>query len=835
MRKLLNLIIMFAGAASVSASTFVVPSDREMVHRADAIVIGSALDSYPQFTSDGGIETVTPFSVEQFIKGVELRQVINIYEPGGATRDLATVIAGVPRFEPGERVMLFLKRTGSERWSVAELVLGKFRFASDISGRKLLIRDEDEIVGWDPDLRPHQELRRSAERFTEFVREEASSGAAHPDYVVPADPLLVTPQLRPSSQSANRPSLVPVTTATYTATSYTMTISGTMGSRWNVFPNAVTFFAGASGEPGALGNGTTAVQLALSAWTNDAGSNVNYVYGGTDSTHTQGLHATDGANTVLFERDLSSWGISPFTCSANGYSGTLGIGGVTSASGTNVVNGETFVTTLEGDVEMNRGLANCTLLFSNGDFNTAVTHEIGHTLGFRHSDQNRNSNAACSTDPSLECSNLAVMKSFIPNGINGVLQPWDINAVRAVYPGSTLPPPPPPCVAPTILSSSQQQIVTQGFSVTLSVTAAGTAPLSYQWYTGLPGDRSFPIPGGTGASLNIPASGTRTHWARVFNSCGSANSAPVVVVVMLTPSGTSRRNDFNADRKSDILWRNFGTGENAIWLMDGFTVSSSSNIRSEDLTWKIVGTGDFDGDGKSDILWRNTSTGQNAIWLMDGFTLRSGSLITSENFVWAIVGIGDFDGDGKSDILWRKNVTGENAIWLMDGFTLRSGSYIHPEGDLNWMVVGVGDFNADGKADILWRNRSTGDNAIWLMSGFTLSQGSYIRSESLAWYIVGVGDYDGDRKSDILWRNFTTGDNAIWLMDSFTLRSGSYISGTQLLWKVVGAGDYDGDGKADILWRNTLTGQNAIWLMDAFTLRAGAYTQPKDLSWTVIP
>ena len=41
------------------------------------------------------------------------------------------------------------------------------------------------------------------------------------------------------------------------------------------------------------------VQAALATWTNDPGSNVNYVYGGLDSTHTQGLHAADGANTVL--------------------------------------------------------------------------------------------------------------------------------------------------------------------------------------------------------------------------------------------------------------------------------------------------------------------------------------------------------------------------------------------------------------------------------------------------------------------------------------------------------------------------------------------------------
>src|SRR5262249_51276737 len=138
-----------------------------------------------------------------------------------------------------------------------------------------------------------------------------------------------------------------------------------------------------------------------------------------------------------FERDLSSYGVSPFTCSGSGYSGVLGIGGITSASGTNSVNGEAFVTTAEGDVEMNRGVANCTLLFNDGNWNSALTHELGHTLGFRHADQNRTSSGSCSGDPTLECSNPAIMDATIPNGLNAALQQWDINAVRAVYPGST--------------------------------------------------------------------------------------------------------------------------------------------------------------------------------------------------------------------------------------------------------------------------------------------------------------------------------------------------------------------------------------------------------------
>jgi len=421
MRKLLLLTLL---AASANAATFVVPSDREMVRRADAIVIGAALDSYAQPSAEGGIETVTPFSIEEVVKGFDLHHVINIVEPGGALEGRATIIGGVPHFKAGQRLLLFLQRTGNDRWSVTDLVLGKLRFASDVAGRALLVRDEEDIVGWDSDLRPHREPRRSADAFLAFLRSEAAGAAPAEDYVVPVEPL------REPAPRAIQPN------ATFTATSYTMLISGALGSRWNVFPNGVTFFANSAGEPGAPGNGVTAVQTAIAAWDNDPNSNVNYVYGGLDATHTQGLHKADGVNTVLWEQDLSAWAINPFTCSANGYSGTLGIGGITSTSGQHTLNGETFLTTVEGDVMMNNGLANCTLLFSTGDFNSAVTHEMGHTLGFRHSDQTRDSSASCSGDPTLECSSTAIMKSFITTGLNATLQAWDQHAVDAVYPSA---------------------------------------------------------------------------------------------------------------------------------------------------------------------------------------------------------------------------------------------------------------------------------------------------------------------------------------------------------------------------------------------------------------
>jgi hypothetical protein len=672
----ITLIVATAGAA-----TFVVPPDRDLVRRTDAIVIGSALVSYSQLNASGGIETVTSISVESVIKGSRLGDTINVVEPGGVFGNRATIISGVPRFTEGQRMLLFLNRTGADHWSATELVLGKFTFATE-GPQTLLVRDEDEIVGWDPDLKQHRESRRDAARFLQFVRDEVGGRVPRANYIAEAPS---GPAPAPSPRLVAAPNFVAAVNA-FSANSYTMTLSGTTGGRWNAFPNGVNWFRGTTQEPGAPGGGATAITTAFASWDNDAGSNVNYVYAGVDNgTHAQGLRGADGANTILFERDLSAWGAGPFACSGSSYGGTLGIGGISSASGQHTgPNGEVFWTTREGDVEMNKGIANCTILFNNGDWNTAVTHEFGHTLGFRHSDQNRASNGACSATGGLECSSSAIMTAVVTHVINGALQPWDINAARAVYPGATnSPPPPPPPGGAYDNDGKADEAVWRPKEGNWYIKRTSGGTVIVQW--GLLGD--VPIPADfDGDRVTDPAVWRNGVFLARLSTGGSK------VVWIGTTGDIPLKGDFDGDRRADFaVWRP-SSGTFFIQFATGGTAARQWGYPTD-----IPVPADYDGDGKSDYaVWRPAQGNWYIINSSTGIAYVRQWGFSSDKPVPA-----DYDGDGRADpAVWRPS---EGNWYLNRTSTGVAVIQLGLPGD----IPKPEDFDGDGRADpCVWRPTS---------------------------------------------------------------------------------------------------------------------------------
>lgn len=89
----------------------------------------------------------------------------------------------------------------------------------------------------------------------------------------------------------------------------------------------------------------------------------------------------------------------------------------------------------------------------------------------------------------------------------------------------------PPCAAPHVTAHPMGATITAGSPYTMNVVATGTAPFSYQWYIGTSGDTSTPINGATSSTVMVMPFAATSYWARVSNSCGSADSNTATVLV----------------------------------------------------------------------------------------------------------------------------------------------------------------------------------------------------------------------------------------------------------------------------------------------------------------
>ncbi|WP_158224824.1 lectin-like protein [Brunnivagina elsteri] len=298
--------------------------------------------------------------------------------------------------------------------------------------------------------------------------------------------------------------------------------------------------------------------------------------------------------------------------------------------------------------------------------------------------------------------------------------------------------------------------------------------------------------------------------------------------------------DVNKDGITDIFWRNYGTGadsgKNAIWVMKNdangididTTKSATLTTVVTDTNWVIEGVADLDKDGNANILWRNYATGENAIWEIDyndtpstpagRFTLNTAEtkfITPVADTDWEIEGWSDMTGDGTLDIIWRNYGTGadkgKNAVWKLSNTPSATtpyfnpatdGYFITPVADTSWEIEDVIDFDKDGIGDILWRNYGTGvdkgKNAVWVMTpggDFNAAKTDFITPVAdTNWEMEGVADYTRDGIPDIVWRNYATGENAIWGMQvspagkvAIDLTKTSFITPvTDLAWEIEG-------------------------------------------------
>jgi hypothetical protein len=257
------------------------------------------------------------------------------------------------------------------------------------------------------------------------------------------------------------------------------------------------------------------------------------------------------------------------------------------------------------------------------------------------------------------------------------------------------------------------------------------------------------------------------RFALAANSGSLRKGTVTIAGRQVTVTQQSTAGSFDRSGRPSILWRDYGSGSNALWVVNGTGYDSVVNLPGlPNVAYLAETAADFNGDGFQDILWRNYSTDADAIWLMNGGATPAvvnlpGNLTSNVHFQ----GAADFNGDGKPDIVLRNASTGANYVWLMNGTSYGSTVNLPDLQNLAYAIAGVADFNGDGHPDLLWHNASTGLSGIWLMNGTTFLSLVNLPEVPSAYHVGAVIDVNGDGSPDIAWRNSATGANAIWLLN----------------------------------------------------------------------
>jgi hypothetical protein len=130
---------------------------------------------------------------------------------------------------------------------------------------------------------------------------------------------------------------------------------------------------------------------------------------------------------------------------------------------------------------------------------------------------------------------------------------------------------------PSITVQPASTTVCQNGSATFSVTAAGTLPLSYQWYL-----NSSPVSGATLSSLvlnNVQTSQAGTYAVTVSNSAGSATSSAATLTVDTTPTITAQPQSQTVCAGNTVIFSVTATGGNLSyqWSLNGQYISGATS------------------------------------------------------------------------------------------------------------------------------------------------------------------------------------------------------------------------------------------------------------------
>jgi hypothetical protein len=145
LKRLATALLLALVAASAAATSLARMSLGDLARTARTIVRVRCLGSESRWEK-GEIWTFTRFEPLETLKG-SAPQPLVVRLIGGRVGNLASVVDGVPRFRPGEEVILFLERTRAGDLSVTAWSEGSFRVRRDPRTARAFVTQDSAATG----------------------------------------------------------------------------------------------------------------------------------------------------------------------------------------------------------------------------------------------------------------------------------------------------------------------------------------------------------------------------------------------------------------------------------------------------------------------------------------------------------------------------------------------------------------------------------------------------------------------------------------------------------------------------------------------------------------
>src|SRR5262245_41302759 len=454
-----------------------------------------------------------------------------------------------------------------------------------------------------------------------------------------------------------------------------------------------------------------------------------------------------------------------------------------------------------GTINIGDGLAP----FAVDTIEHVITHEIGHTIGFRHSDYfNR----------AISCGGAAVNEGDA--GVGAILIPGTPSG--AVVGGS-------------IMNSCFRQVETGEFSATdiTALTAlygaSSDALRIERWATRQGGfwDAQQWVIG------DFNGDG-RLDMANVFNDGGLASidvhlstGASFGIARWATRQGGFWdqqkwiAGDFNGDGRADLanVFNDGGLASIDIHLSTGASVGIARWATRQGGFWDAQkwSAGDFNGDGRADLanVFNDGGLASIDVHLSTGGSVGIARWATRQGGFWDQQKwmAGDFNGDGRVDLA---NVFNDGGLASID---------IHPSTGVSFGIQrwatrqggfwdaqkwSAGDFNGDGRADLanVFNDGGLASIDVHLSTGAAFGIARWATRQGGFWdqqkWIA--GDFNGDGRADLA-NVFNDGGLAsidVHLSTGASFGIARWATRQGGFWEAQkwSAGDFNGDGRADL-------------------------------------